>query len=133
MRAHQAIYSDDLLAGDCDWGYCGVGLLKHDVRIRDAMRSQECLYTVVKRDTTGDRARVIGSVVEFLFAPDDPQAVLEKMASPECRIVSLTITEGGYYNPIPSPSVPLGVSGIWKTQVDGVPRLSTHGGSVWRA
>ena len=97
MRAHQAIYSDDLLADDSGWGYCGVGLLPQDARIRDALRSQDCLYTVVKRDTAGDRARVIGSVVEFLFAPDDPQAVLEKMASPDCRIVSLTITEGGYY------------------------------------
>ena len=97
MRAHQAVYSDDLLESGCDWGYCGVGLLKHDAGIRDALRTQDCLYTVIKRDTTGDRARVIGSIVEFLFAPDDPQAVLEKMASPDCRIVSLTITEGGYY------------------------------------
>ena len=96
-RAHQAVYTDDLLAGDSDWGYCGVGLLKHDARIRDAMRSQDCLYTVVERDTTGDHARVIGSIAEFLFAPDDPQAVLERMAAPDCHLVSMTITEGGYY------------------------------------
>lgn len=96
-RAHQAVYTDDLLSGDSDWGFCGVGLLKHDARIRDAMRSQDCLYTVVERDLGGEHARVIGSIVHFLFAPDDPSAVLEKMASPDTHIVSLTITEGGYY------------------------------------
>ncbi len=98
-RAHQAVYLDDLLhlPGHAEWGYCGVGLLKHDARIRDAMLSQDCLYSVIERSAAGDFPRVIGSVLNFLYAPDDPEAVLEKMASPECRIVSLTITEGGYY------------------------------------
>ncbi len=44
-----------------------------------------------------NRARVIGSLVDYLFAPEEREAVIEKMASAECRIVSLTITEGGYY------------------------------------
>lgn len=98
-RAHQAVYLDDLLhrPGHAEWGYCGVGLLKHDERMRDALLPQDCLYTVVERSAAGDRARVIGSLLNFLHAPSDPEAVLEKMASPECRIVSLTITEGGYY------------------------------------
>ena len=98
-RAHQALYTDDLLrqGGDSIWGYCGVGLLTHDARIRDVMRSQDCLYTLVERSLEGDKARIIGSIVNFLFAPDDPQKVIEQMASPQTRIVSLTITEGGYY------------------------------------
>ena len=98
-RAHQALYMDDLLhqGGDSHWGYCGVGLLKHDARIRDVMRSQDCLYTLVERSLDGDKARIVGSIVNFLFAPDDPQKVIEQMASPETRIISLTITEGGYY------------------------------------
>jgi len=98
-RAHQAVYLDDLLAqgGPREWGLCGVGLLPHDARMRDVMRAQDCLYTVVERGAAGDRARVVGSIGSFLFAPDDPEAVIEKMASPGCRIVSLTITEGGYY------------------------------------
>lgn len=96
-RAHQALYTDDLLAGDSDWGYCGVGLLKHDVRMRDTMRDQDCLYTLVERDQGGDTARVLGSVAQFLFAPDDPEAVLNKMASPDTKLIALTITEGGYY------------------------------------
>ena len=100
-RAHQALYLDDLLQlpgpGHQQWGYCGVGLLAHDAAIRDAMRAQDCLYTVVERSAKGDVPRVVGSILEFMFAPDDPQAVLEKLADPATRIVSLTITEGGYY------------------------------------
>jgi mannitol 2-dehydrogenase len=98
-RAHQALYMDDLFhqGGDLQWGYCGVGLLKHDARIRDVMLSQDCLYTLVERSLEGDKARVVGSIVRFLFAPDDSQKVIEQMASPQTLIVSLTITEGGYY------------------------------------
>ena len=98
-RAHQAVYVDDLCRdhGVTDWGFCGVGLLAHDTRIRDALGAQDCLYTLVERSAAGDRARVIGSIVDFLFAPDDPGAVIGKMASADTRIVSLTITEGGYF------------------------------------
>jgi mannitol 2-dehydrogenase len=99
FRAHQAVYLDRLLhrPGYTDWGYVGVGLLPHDAAIRDAMAAQDCLYTVIERSAQGDVARVIGSVLDFLYAPDDPEAVLEKMADPGTRIVALTITEGGYY------------------------------------
>lgn len=98
-RAHQAVYLDDLLArGEADgWGICGVGLLPPDARMRDVLRAQDCLYTVVLRSEAGDVPRVVGSMKEYLLAPDDPDAVIEKMASPDCRIVSLTITEGGYF------------------------------------
>lgn len=99
FRAHQAVYLDDLLhrPGNEEWGFCGVGLLEHDIHIRNALKEQNCLFTVVERSAAGDRPRVIGSLLEFLYAPDDPEAVIEKMAAPACRIVSLTITEGGYY------------------------------------
>ncbi len=98
-RAHQAVYLDDLLAqgGKREWGLFGVGLLPHDARMRDVMRAQDCLYTLVERGAGGDQARVIGSIGGFLLAQDGREAVIEKMASRECRIVSLTITEGGYY------------------------------------
>ncbi|HEY9845718.1 MAG TPA: mannitol dehydrogenase family protein, partial [Candidatus Caenarcaniphilales bacterium] len=66
-------------------------------RMRDALRSQDCLYTLVERSLESDRARVIGSITRYLFAPDNRQAVIAAMASPECRIVTLTITESGYY------------------------------------
>lgn len=99
FRAHQAVYADDLLerGGDPQWAYCGVGLLPGDARMRDALLSQDCLYTVVERDGGASRPRVIGSIIDYLFAPDDPAKVIAKLASPGTKIISLTITEGGYH------------------------------------
>ena len=97
-RAHQAMFVDRLLeTGNEDWGICGVGLLPHDAEMRDALAAQDGLYTLVTVTPDGtESARVVGSVIEYLFAPDDPDAVLAKLTAPETRIVSLTITEGGY-------------------------------------
>lgn len=98
-RAHQALYMDSYLAQHpgSDWGICGVGLLKYDVKMRDALHDQDCLYTLVERSPNKDSARIIGSITQYLFAPDDPEAVIDAIADPQCRIVTLTITEGGYY------------------------------------
>jgi mannitol 2-dehydrogenase len=98
-RSHQAMYLDTLMnAGQAlDWGICGIGLQPSNAAMRDVMAAQDGLYTLVIRHGDGTWApRVIGSVVEYLFAPDDPEAVIEKLASPAIRIVSLTVTEGGY-------------------------------------
>jgi hypothetical protein len=96
-RAHQAVYLDNLLhrPGGEAYGVCGVGLLPPDTRMRDVLRAQDHLYTVVTRGG-GDQARVIGSIADYLYAPDDPEVVVERMASPATRIVSLTVTEAGY-------------------------------------
>ena len=83
--------------GALDWGICGVGVLPGDRRMKDALDAQDGLYTLVLKYPDGRfEPRVIGSIVEYLFAPDDPDAVIEKMADPATRIVSLTVTEGGY-------------------------------------
>jgi len=97
-RAHEAVYTDDLLMQGLanEWGICGVGLRPEDQAMRDALLSQDCLYTLVTRDADGDNARVIGSLVRYVFAPDDKEVVLAMLASPQTHIVSLTITEGGY-------------------------------------
>ena len=98
-RSHQAMYLDTLMndGAALDWGICGIGLQPSNRRIRDVLAAQDGLYTLVLRhgDGTWD-ARVIGSITGFLFAPDDPEAAIEKIAAPATRIVSLTITEGGY-------------------------------------
>ncbi|GAB3169259.1 mannitol dehydrogenase family protein [Myceligenerans halotolerans] len=98
-RAHQAVVVDDLLrhGGHRDWGISGVGLLPGDARMRDALAAQDNLYTLVIKHPNGAlEHRTVGSIVEYLLAPDDPEAVLERLADPATRIVSLTITEGGY-------------------------------------
>jgi len=98
-RSHQAVYIDTLMNGGAamDWGICGIGLQPSNARMRDALAAQDGLYTLVLRHGDGTwEARVIGSIIGYLFAPDDPEAAIEKMAAPATRIVSLTITEGGY-------------------------------------
>ncbi|WP_347059837.1 mannitol dehydrogenase family protein [Blastococcus sp. HT6-30] len=98
-RAHQAMYADRLMNSGLgmDWGICGVGVLPGDRQMRDALAAQDGLYTLVVKHRDGTlEPRVIGSIVEYLLAPDDPAAVVEKMAHPDTRIVSLTITERGY-------------------------------------
>jgi mannitol 2-dehydrogenase len=98
-RAHQAMYADALMnqGESLDWGICGVGVMPADRAMRDALAAQDGLYTLVQKHSDGTwEPRVIGSIVEYLFAPDDPEAVIEKMAAHATRIVSLTVTEGGY-------------------------------------
>src|ERR1700754_694690 len=99
-RAHQAMFVDRLMnRGEAfDWGICGVGVLPGDARMRDVLAAQDHLYTLVLKHGDGSmQPRVIGSVHEYLFAPDDTEAVLRVLAAPTTRIVSLTVTEGGYY------------------------------------
>jgi mannitol 2-dehydrogenase len=103
-RAHQARYVDALLnredaehLGAYDWGICGVGVLAGDARMRDVLKSQDGLFTLVLKDADGGwQPRVIGSIVDYLLAPDDPETVIEQMAGEQTKIVSLTVTEGGY-------------------------------------
>lgn len=98
-RAHQAMYVDRLLeTGTANgWGICGVGVMPADRRMADVMDSQDGLYTLVAEHPDGHPdARVIGSIVDYRYAPDDREGVVELMAAPTTHIVSLTITEGGY-------------------------------------
>ncbi|GAA1888912.1 mannitol dehydrogenase family protein [Lapillicoccus jejuensis] len=98
-RAHQAMYVDALMERGLalDFGIVGVGTMPSDARMRDALGPQDGLYTLVVKHPDGrTEARVIGSLLGFHLAADDPEAVLSLMTAPSTRIVSLTITEGGY-------------------------------------
>jgi mannitol 2-dehydrogenase len=98
-RAHQAMYIDRLLEKGLatDWGICGVGVMPSDRKMADVMAAQDGLYTLLLEKPDGSRdARVVGSIVDYRYAPDDPEAVVELLAAPSTRIISLTITEGGY-------------------------------------
>ena len=99
VRAHLAAYTEDALALEPgDWGIIGVSLQRPDQR--DRLAPQHGLYTTLERDGDGTRARIIGCVGRVLVAPENPGAVLDAMAAPPCRIVSLTVTEKGYcHNP----------------------------------
>ena len=100
-RTHLALYVDDCLAlpGQEAWGIVGVGLTDGPAaRAKaEAYRQQDGLYTVSEFTPDGrGRTRVIGAMIDYLHAPADPEAVLARLAHPDTRIVSLTITEGGY-------------------------------------
>jgi mannitol-1-phosphate/altronate dehydrogenase len=98
-RAHQAFYTDALMnTGEGhDWSICGIGLRPEDLGVRDALKGQDYLYTLYELGDTDDtETRIIGAISGMLLAADGIQALIDKLASAEIRIVSLTITEGGY-------------------------------------
>jgi mannitol 2-dehydrogenase len=98
-RAHQAFYTDRLLhdPSNREWGICGIGLLDTDRRIIDSLVQQDGLNTMLITGSDGIlTARVIGAIIECMYAPDDPAAVIDKLADPGIKIITLTITEGGY-------------------------------------
>jgi fructuronate reductase len=94
-RAHQAVYIDDCLQrGETGWGVIGASLRSTDTR--DALSPQDGLYTVAVRSGEAMHLRVIGTIAELLVAPENPAALIARMADPAIRIVSLTVTEKGY-------------------------------------
>ena len=97
-RAHQTRYIDDYMAtaGDLNWGICGIGLMPGDETLIRQLKQQDGLYTLTEKDDHGTSSRVIGSMKRLLFAPDERDAVIEQLADPEVRIISMTVTEGGY-------------------------------------
>lgn len=98
-RSHQALTLDVLMAQGLaqDWGVIGVGLLESDRQMLEALAPQECLYTLITKHSSGQfDYRVIGSIHSYFYAPENCEVVLEKLIDPAIRIVSLTITEGGY-------------------------------------
>ncbi len=97
-RAHQAVYLDRLFEAerDHDWAVVGAGVTGHDAAMRAALAPQDWLSTVVEQSAARSTARVTGAMIDVL-APGDAAAIVAKLADPAIRIVSLTVTEGGYF------------------------------------
>jgi len=98
-RSHQALAIDRLMnAGEAfDWAITGVGLMPADETLGERLMAQDCLYTLMEKHSDGHvETRVVGSIIDYKFAPENPSAVIELLAHPDTKIVSLTITEGGY-------------------------------------
>lgn len=93
-RAHMAVYVDDLLGRDPDWGIVGASLRRPDTK--EALEPQDGLYTIAVRDAAGTHPRVIGSILRVMDANSEREDLLSLMADPTIRIVSLTVTEKGY-------------------------------------
>ena len=122
-RAHQAVYLDELAQlGSTDCGVIGV-CMRHRT-MREALMPQDWLYTVAERGDGEERARAVGVLREVLFAPDDPNAVVEAMADPATTIVSLTITGGAYES---EPSGPELASDVFAFIVEALARRRRAG------
>ncbi len=94
-RAHQAWHTDLAMnAGERDWMIAGVSL--RSPTVAEQLNPQDGLYTLTERDADGSSTRVVGAVREVLVAPRDPSAVVDRIAAPETRIASFTVTEKGY-------------------------------------
>jgi len=97
-----AVYLDELLEKRlCNWSIVGVGIkAPYDKAMKDALESNDYKYTLIERDDFTCNMRVIGSITDYIYAPESPEAVkavFAKLTDPRTRIVSLTITEGGYF------------------------------------
>ena len=98
-RAHMARYTHDLMQrspANLAWGIVGAGLMPADRRMSDSLVPQDCLYTLVERDSAGETVTVIGSLADVVFAGESSAALLAAIDDPRIRIVSLTVTEHGY-------------------------------------
>jgi mannitol 2-dehydrogenase len=96
-RAHLAVYLDDLfnMGLDQDWAIIGAGVLPSDEVMRQKLAAQEFLTTVVEQEASVSTARVTGAMIDFIPPADRPR-LLATLEDPAIRIVSLTVTEGGY-------------------------------------
>ena len=96
-RAHQAVYLDKLfnLGLDHDWGIVGAGIKSFDATMREALQQQNWLTTIVEVDQYGANARISASMIDFMEI--NSASILSALENSNIRIVSLTITEGGYF------------------------------------
>lgn len=98
-RAHEEFYTNQLLADKSQqqWGICGIMLLPSDEKLYNKLKKQNGVYTLTVCGRDGkDEVYEIGSLIDLIWAPQSPEAVLNKIADKEIKVITLTITEGGY-------------------------------------
>lgn len=97
-RAHQGYYLDALRhSGDLNWGMRGVGILPGDAPLLDNLTSQDCLYTIRETATDGTVTHRVSGAIAEVNRPGDSSQVLDWLSDPTTKIVTLTVTEGGYF------------------------------------
>ena len=120
-RAHLATYADELAtAGHRDWAITGSGVMAADAGMARVLGAQDGLYTLVTRGEAETTAQVIGSIVDYILAAGDIEPLVARIAEPATRIISLTVTEGGYpvdedarvYDPTRAPAGPDSAFGV---------------------
>jgi len=124
-RAHLAVYTHELAAAGSDWGIGGLGLLPTDAAMAAALRPQAGLYTSIERGDGEPTAAVIGSLVDYVHASGRLEVVVERLASPDAAVVSLTITESGYTTTVADGSTfDLIARALARRRLDGLPPVT---------
>jgi mannitol 2-dehydrogenase len=99
-RAHLEYLTNLLLQDNPDqnrWGICGAMILPQDERLYTALKHQKGEYTLTVCGRDGkDQTWIIGSLVELYWGMNNQEAILNKIACPDIKIITMTITEGGY-------------------------------------
>jgi mannitol 2-dehydrogenase len=97
-RSHQAVYLNTYAqeTGDLTWGILGAGVLPSDAKMQEALKAQDFLFCVIEKGTHNEQVRIIGSHTGMIVAPENQASFIETLASSTIKIVTLTITEGGY-------------------------------------
>lgn len=93
-RAHQAVYTEDILAEDSSWGILGASL--RSARVRERLQPQDFLYGVCTRSGNSEHFRAVGAIQDVLTLPRHRDQIIEAIASAGIRVITLTITEKGY-------------------------------------
>lgn len=98
-RAHQAWYLHRLFEQglNTDWAIIGAGVRPYDMQMREKIKANDCLTTLIEVEAEGASVETVGSMIDYLAVTPDNAALIQQMADPRIRIVSLTVTEGGYY------------------------------------
>ncbi|MDR0474473.1 MAG: mannitol dehydrogenase family protein [Treponema sp.] len=101
-RSHQAVYQDELLNRNLDKsGIFAVNLIPDSFPLGPIMEKQDNLYTLITKPPFAEaEIRIIGSIMGYLNISQSEaakEAALARIAYEKTSIVSLTVTEGGYY------------------------------------
>ena len=98
-RAHQAWYLHRLMQAGLahDWAIIGAGVRDYDKAQSRKLAAQDYLTTIIELDPAGTSAEVVGSMIGYVPIESGNGPLIGQMADPSIRIVSLTVTEGGYF------------------------------------
>lgn len=99
VRSHLAVFLHEYLQAQPEhWMMYGIGLRETDIPLVEAMNGQDNLYTLAERSGSRATCKIIGAIKEFVYAPPHMERVIHRLASDAIKIVSLTVTEKGYYD-----------------------------------
>jgi len=99
-RAHLSWYLHRLMQKgmDLDWAIIGSGVTEYDISMREKLANQDYLTTLIELDPKGNQSsEIVGPMIDYVAIEKNNQSLIQAMSKPNIRIVSLTVTEGGYF------------------------------------